>query len=157
MKATFLWGALLVAVLMNVFAIGARAATGSVYTDKPVKRDRWVGNVHDPIPVDGLTHQQIRLAILKGMYETRGFSWQLERETENIITARFDYRQSAIIFDIVYDAASIRLLFVDGNNKHECEELIDGICYANQREYYNYSKNLRASIANEIKRARMSK
>lgn len=149
--------AVLIAASIILFALGATPAAYAALSDKPAKNSRWVRNVHDPISVEGLTPQQVRLAILKGMYETRGFSWQLERETANTITARFDYRQASIIFDIAYDATSIRLLFVDGNNKHECEDLRDGICYGNQREYYNYSKNLRGSIAREVKRARTPK
>jgi len=119
-------------------------------------RQGWIDNVHEPIRTRNVDRKALRLIILKGMWNVKSYSWYLESETPDSIVARFDYRHNSIVMKVVYDENHIQLLYA-GSIGFECTDLKDGVCLDNDRSYYNYSKNLRTSIARELKAFRRRK
>jgi hypothetical protein len=73
-----------------------------------------------------------------------------ESEGDGYILARFDYRGNTTVMRIEYSEKLVQLKYHGAIYDFVCGNLVDGICYKNQRGYYNYTKNLRASIAQQF-------
>ncbi|MCE9679032.1 hypothetical protein LZP69_07550 [Shewanella sp. AS1] len=112
--------------------------------------DRYIRAVHQEIETRNIGLDKTRYAILMGMLKTRGFAWIYDGEGEGYILARFDYRGDTNVMRIEYDESLVQLKYQDALGDFQCENLIEGICYKNDRGYYNYIKNLRASIAQQL-------
>jgi hypothetical protein len=107
--------------------------------------------VHQEITTGTTDLRKIRLAIVNGMLETKGRTWTYEGEGDGFILARFDYRGHTIVVRIEYNQALVQLKFHGGSEAYECENLQeDGVCYKNHKGYFNYTKNLRTSIASNL-------
>ncbi|QDF74500.1 MULTISPECIES: hypothetical protein [Shewanella] len=117
---------------------------------KPKSSDRYIRAVHQEIETHNIGLEKIRYAILMGMLNTKGFAWVYDGEGEGYILARFDYRGDTNVMRIEYDESMVQLKYQDALGDYQCANLIDGICYKNGRGYYNYIKNLRASIARQL-------
>ena len=109
-----------------------------------------VQSVHAPIPVSGLTTQQIRLAIFSGMLNNKGVKWSLQGEAANTIFARWDYRGEIAVMKIVYDEQNIQLFYVNASNKMMCTDFAGGICHSARSGYFNYVPHLRKSIVRQV-------
>ena len=57
--------------------------------------------IHAPIPLNGVTLQQARQAILMGMYYNKGLKLSYEGETPNYVTARRDYRGGIVVDGLI--------------------------------------------------------
>ena len=113
--------------------------------------DSKIEAVHQEIATGTTDLRKIRLAIINGMLETQGRVWTYEGEGDRYILARFDYRGHTIVVRIEYDQALVQLKFHGGSEAYECENLQeDGVCYKNHKGYFNYTQNLRISIANKL-------
>ena len=119
---------------------------------KPKSSDRYIRAVHQEIETNNIGLEKTRYAILEGMLNTKGFAWVYDGEGEGYILARFDYRGDTNVMRIEYDKSLVQLKYHDALGDYQCEKLIDDICYKNGRGYYNYIKNLRASIAKQLTR-----
>ncbi|MEL4360316.1 hypothetical protein [Shewanella algae] len=138
------------------FSLSLQAAPGELVINKnakPKSSNSYIEAVHKEIPVAGACEAQVRYAILEGMLSTKGFAWVYEGEGEGYILARFDYRGDTNVMRIEYDANYIQLKYHAALGDFVCKKLIDDICYKNGRGYYNYIKNLRISIAQELKKS----
>ncbi|MCG9720787.1 hypothetical protein [Shewanella sp. Isolate7] len=118
---------------------------------KPKSSDRYISAVHKEIETNNIGLEKTRYAILMGMLNTKGFAWVYDGEGEGYILARFDYRGDTNVMRIEYDESLVQLKYQDALGDYQCANLIEGICYKNGRGYYNYIKNLRASIARQLK------
>ncbi|MCL1036014.1 hypothetical protein L2750_02450 [Shewanella submarina] len=118
---------------------------------KPKSFERYINAVHKEIPVNGKSVGQIRYAIFEGMLKTKGFSWVYEGEGDGYILARFDYRGDTNVMRIEYDEDYVQLKYHAALGDYVCKNLIEDICYKNGRGYYNYIKNLRKSIHQQLK------
>lgn len=112
---------------------------------------RWTRNVHAPIAHYAEAKSELRLAILNGMIKTKGASWYLENEGDNFISARLDWRGGVILVKVVYDQEKVQIKYQAATEKYRCKSLQGGICYKGIRSYFNYTKNLRASIYRVLK------
>ncbi|QYJ90958.1 hypothetical protein K0H81_05045 [Shewanella halotolerans] len=117
---------------------------------QPKSSDRYIRAVHQEIETHNIGLEKTRYAILMGMLNTKGFAWVYDGEGEGYILARFDYRGDTNVMRIEYDESLVQLKYQDALGDYQCANLIDGICYKNGRGYYNYIKNLRASIARQL-------
>jgi hypothetical protein len=112
---------------------------------------KYIEAVHLEIPTNTGDIAAIRLAIVEGMLNTKGRAWTLEGEGEGYILARFDYRGHINVMRIEYNDYLVQLKYHGSSEAYHCKILMDdGICYSNHRNYYNYTKNLRASIEREL-------
>ncbi|KIO37570.1 hypothetical protein DB48_04105 [Shewanella sp. cp20] len=118
---------------------------------QPKSSDRYISAVHKEIETNNIGLEKTRYAILMGMLNTKGFAWVYDGEGEGYILARFDYRGDTNVMRIEYDESLVQLKYQDALGDYQCANLIEGICYKNGRGYYNYIKNLRASIARQLK------
>jgi hypothetical protein len=108
--------------------------------------------VHQEIATGTTDLKTIQLAIVRGMLETKGRAWTYEGEGDGFILARFDYRGHTIVTRIEYDQALVQVKFHGGSEAYQCENLQEnGVCYKNHRGFFNYTKNLRASIERNLK------
>ena len=111
-----------------------------------------ISAVHLEIPTGTTDLKKIRLGIVDGMMLTKGRVWTYEGEGDGYILARFDYRGLIIVIRIEYDQDLVQLKYYRASKGLECSNLQpDGICYKNHRNYYNYTKNLRASIIRQLR------
>ena len=117
---------------------------------KPKVRSSHIAAVHEEIENPSGSREMARLAVLKGMLNTKGMDWLYEGEGPGYILARWDYRGDTIILRVEYNQNLIQIKYEDGNSGYECENLIEGICYENTRGYYNYLKNFRIAIVNQL-------
>jgi hypothetical protein len=143
----------LIVVLLS-WAAGALADPGPLVIDKSKRgraSDGDIEAVHQEIATGTTDLRKIRLAIVNGMLETKGRAWTYEGEGDGYILARFDYRGHTIISRIEYNQELVQLKFHAGSEAYECENLQeDGVCYKNHRGYFNYTRNLRTSIASNL-------
>jgi len=144
-------------ILVLVFlgwAVGALADPSPLVIAKSKKGRTSTGNieaVHLEIATGTTDLSKIRLAIVNGMLETKGRVWTYEGEGNGYILARFDYRGHTIVSRIEYNQALVQLKFHGGSKAYECENLQEnGVCYKNHKGYFNYTKNLRTSIARNL-------
>ena len=144
---------ILVVVLLG-WAAGSLADPAPLVIDKSSRgraSDSKIESVHQEIATGTTDLRKIRLAIINGMLETQGRTWTYEGEGDGYILARFDYRGHTIVSRIEYNQELVQLKFHGGSESYECENLQeDGVCYKNHRGYFNYTKNLRASIARNL-------
>lgn len=145
---------ILIVVLLG-WAAGALGDPSPLVIDKSKRGRVSDGNieaVHQEIVAGTTDLRKIRLAIVNGMLETKGRVWTYEGEGDGYILARFDYRGHTIVSRIEYNQALVQLKFHGGSKAYECENLQeDGVCYKNHKGYFNYTKNLRASIARNLR------
>jgi RNA:NAD 2'-phosphotransferase (TPT1/KptA family) len=132
----------------------AMAAPSPLVVDKKVKKSvkaKHIEAVHLEIPTGTLDLAKIRYAIVQGMMLTKGRVWTYEGEDDGSIRARFDYRGHTIAVRIEYNEELVQIKFHGGSEAYQCEVLVDdGICYRNHKNYYKYTPNLRASIAQQL-------
>lgn len=131
----------------------SRARPMPLDLDKSVKNSsskRYIRAVHLEIPMNTSDLQRIRLGIIDGMLRTKGRIWTYEGEGDGYYLARFDYRGNAVIVRIEYNEQFVQLKYESAFGDMVCENNIDGICYKNARNYYNYTKNLRAAILQQF-------
>ena len=133
-------------VFMTSTSLGAPSPLIVDKKQKPMASAGHIAAVHQEIENPHKSAKMARLAILRGMYFNRGIAWLMENEGPGFVTARFDYKGDTIIIRAEYNDDLIQLKYIDGNDGYECENLVEGICYENNRGYYNYTKNLRRSI-----------
>ena len=120
---------------------------------KKMSKSSYIVAVHQEIPTNTGDLALIRLAIIEGMLNTHGRAWTYEGEGEGFILARFDYRGHINVMRVEYNDYLVQLKFHGASEAYHCEILMDdGICYRNHRNFYNYTKNLRASIERELQR-----
>jgi hypothetical protein len=94
----------------------------------------------------------IQLAIVRGMLETKGRAWTYEGEGDGYILARFDYRGHTIVTRIEYNQDLVQVKFHAGSEAYQCENLQEsGACFKNHKGFFNYTKNLRASIERNLR------
>ena len=141
-------------IVLLCWAAGALGDPGPLVIAKSGKDRTSAGNiegVHLEIATGTTDLRKIRLAIVNGMLETKGRAWTYEGEGNGYILARFDYRGHTIISRIEYNQALVQLKFHGGSKAYECENLQEnGVCYKNHKGYFNYTKNLRTSIARNL-------
>ena len=144
---------ILIVVLLS-WTAGALGDPGPLVIDKSKRGRTSDGNieaVHQEIATGTTDLRKIQLAIVNGMLETKGRTWTYDGEGDGYILARFDYRGHTIVSRIEYNQAYVQLKFHAGSEAYECENLQeDGVCYKNHKGYFNYTKNLRASIARNL-------
>ena len=144
---------ILIVVLVSWTTV-ALADPGPLVIDKSKRgreSDRHIEAVHQEIATGTTDLRKIRLAIVNGMLETKGRAWTYDGEGEGYILARFDYRGHTIVTRIEYNQELVQLKFHGGTEAYECEILQeDGICTKNHKGYFNYTKNLRTSIASNL-------
>jgi len=144
---------ILIVVLLG-WAAGALADPGPLVIDKSGRGRTSDGNikaVHQEIATGTTDLRKIQLAIVNGMIQTKGRAWTYEGEGDGYILARFDYRGHTIVTRIEYNQALVQLKFHGGSEAYECENLQEnGVCYKNHKGYFNYTKNLRASIERNL-------
>lgn len=110
-----------------------------------------IEGVHQEIVTATTDLRRIQLAIVNGMIQTKGRAWTYEGEGDGYILARFDYRGHTIVTRIEYNQTLVQLKFHGGSEAYECVNLQEnGVCYKNHKGYFNYTKNLRASIARNL-------
>jgi len=141
-------------VVLLCWAAGTLADPGPLVIEKS-KRGRVsngdIEGVHQEIAAGTTDLRKIRLAIVNGMLQTKGRVWTYEGEGDGYILARFDYRGHTIVTRIEYNQALVQLKFHGGSEAYECENLQEnGVCYKNHKGYFNYTKNLRTSIARNL-------
>lgn len=117
---------------------------------KPKTSSKNILAVHEEIHTNTTDLREIRYRIVEGMLKTRGRIWTYDGEGDGYILARFDYRGNIQVMRIEYNEQYVQLKYHSAYNDLVCKNLIDGICYDNARGYYNYTKNLRASIAEQF-------
>ena len=142
-------------VLLLSFGLSA-AEPGPLVIDKKIKpksSNKHIEAVHLEIPIQAADLGQVRLNIIDGMLKTRGRIWTYEGEGDGYILARFDYRGNITVMRIEYNEQYVQLKYHGAVNDTACQNLVDGICYRNNRGYYNYTKNLRAAIELELLRS----
>ncbi|MGL5146287.1 MAG: hypothetical protein ACRC7Q_02150 [Plesiomonas shigelloides] len=131
----------------------AQAAPGPLHIDQSIKdksSDKYIRAVHQEISAEGRSLTELRLGILQGMIHTKGFAWVYDGEGEGYLLARFDYRGDVVLLKIEYDDKYVQLKHEKSSEDLVCKKPVAGICYQADRSYYNYLKNLRLSIANEL-------
>lgn len=112
---------------------------------------RYVLAAHKEIKYQSVDTDRVRYHLLNAMLNTRGYKWVLEGEGDDHFLARFDYRGETIIMRIEYNERLIQLKYENSSKYYACENLQEnGICLKNTRNYFNYVKNLRSSIAREF-------
>lgn len=145
---------ILIVVILSWTAT-ALAAPEPLVIDKSKRGRTSDGNikaVHQEMTTGTTDLKKIQLAIVRGMLETKGRAWTYEGEGDGFILARFDYRGHTIVVRIEYDESWVQLKFHGGSKAYQCENLReDGVCYKNHKGYFNYTKNLRASIERNLK------
>jgi len=146
-KKTFLLG-----LLAFPFVAFAEPSVLKVKKIKPKSSTKYINAVHKEIQTHNKSLAGIKYAILEGMLTTRGYKWAFEGEGDGYILARFDYRGDTNIMRIEYNTELVQLKYHKAWGDYVCKKLIDDICYKNSRGYYNYIKNLRHSIAQQIDR-----
>jgi len=117
---------------------------------KPKSFDYKINAVHKEIAVSADNLASVKLAILDGMLNTKGYKWLFEGEGQGYILARFDYRGDTNIMRIEYNKSLVQLKYHSAWGDYVCKKLVDDICYKNSRGYYNYIKNLRKSIVAKL-------
>jgi hypothetical protein len=135
------------ATLFAAVFIGLCAPTSAMADEDMGRRTR---KIHGPIPTNGATPEQVRRAILLGMYHNKGVKLTYEGETANSVLARWDYRGGIVVFEVVYDEKQIQVLYRDANDVLACQELKAGICHNGTHRYYNYMPNFTKSIRNQL-------
>jgi hypothetical protein len=144
---------ILLVVLLG-WAAGTLADPGPLVIDKSGRgrvSNGEIEAVHQEIAAGTTDLRKIRLAIVNGMLQTKGRAWTYEGEGDGYILARFDYRGHTIVARIEYNQELVQLKFHGGSKAYECKNLQDnGVCYKNHKGYFNYTKNLRASIARNL-------
>jgi hypothetical protein len=144
---------ILILVLLG-WAAGALGDPGPLVIDKSGRgrvSNGDIKGVHQEISTGTTELRKIRLAIVNGMIQTKGRAWTYEGEGDGYILARFDYRGHTIVTRIEYNETLVQLKFHGGSEAYECENLQEnGVCYKNHKGYFNYTKNLRASIARNL-------
>ncbi|TPH15577.1 hypothetical protein [Litorilituus lipolyticus] len=111
---------------------------------------KYIQAVHKEIHVSGKSPEAIKFAILDGMLRTKGYKWTFEGEGKGYILAGFDWRGDTNIMKIEFNESLIQLKYHQAWGDYVCKNLIEGVCYKNDRSYYNYVKNLRLSIEQQI-------
>lgn len=144
---------ILMLVLLG-WAAGALGDPAPLVIDKS-KRGRvsvdTIEAVHLEIPTGTTDLAKIRLAIVNGMLQTKGRVWTYEGEGSGYILARFDYRGHIIVSRVEYNQELVQLKYYGASEGLQCENLQEnGVCYKNHRNYFNYTKNLRASIRRNL-------
>lgn len=134
-------------VIVAVFLL--LSSVGAISEERDMSR--WTRNVHAPIVHYAEAKSELRLAILNGMIKTKGASWYLENEGDDFISARLDWRGGVILVKVVYDQEQVQIKYQAATEKYRCKSLQGGICYKGVRPYFNYTKNLRASILRAMK------
>ncbi len=141
-------------VMLLSWSASAIGDPGPLVIDKSSKgraSDSKIESVHQEIATGTTDLRKIQLAIVNGMLETKGRTWTYEGEGDGYILARFDYRGHTIVVRIEYNQEFVQLKFHGGSEAYECENLQeDGVCYKNHKGYFNYTKNLRISIASNL-------
>ncbi len=144
---------ILVVVLLS-WSAGALGDPAPLVIDKSSRgraSDGKIESVHQEITTGTTDLRKIRLAIINGMLETKGRAWTYEGEGAGYILARFDYRGHTIVSRIEFNQALVQLKYHGGSEAYECENLQeDGVCYKNHKGYFNYTQNLRISIARNL-------
>jgi hypothetical protein len=132
----------------------AMAEPAPLVVDKKVRKSvkaKHIEAVHLEIPTGTTDLAKIRYAIVQGMMLTKGRVWTYEGDDGGSIRARFDYRGHTIAVRIEYNEELVQIKFHGGSEAYECKIIIDdGICYRNHDNYYKYTPNLRASIAQQL-------
>ncbi|MCL1142811.1 hypothetical protein [Shewanella gaetbuli] len=118
---------------------------------KPKSYDRYIKAVHRELDTNGIGLAKTRYAIVQGMLNTKGFAWVFDGEGEGYILARFDYRGDTNVMRIEYNDKYVQLKYHEALGDYQCENIIEDICYKNGRGYYNYVKNLTASIDKQLR------
>ncbi|AZQ11699.1 hypothetical protein [Shewanella khirikhana] len=141
------------AALFLLGSAAAQAAPGMLNIDQSINgktSDKYIRVVHQEIPAEGRSAPELRLGILQGMINTKGFSWVYDGEGDGYIMARFDYRGDVVLLRIEYDDKYVQIKHEKSSNDLVCTKPVDGICYKADKSYYKYIKNLRLSIVNEL-------
>ena len=137
------------------WAAGALGDPGPLVIDKSGRgrvSNGDIEGVHQEIATGTTELRKIRLAIVNGMIQTKGRAWTYDGEGDGYILARFDYRGHTIVTRIEYNQELVQVKFHGGSEAYECVNLQEnGVCYKNHKGYFNYTKNLRASIARNLK------
>ncbi len=105
--------------------------------------------IYDLIPNPTGNSKKARLAILKGMQQTKGVAWLVEGEGDGYVLARWDYKGHAIIHRIEYNDDAVQIKFAGGVNDYQCAIQKGDFCYKTHRNYYKYNR----SLVKELKRA----
>ena len=144
----------LLIILVFAFGLGAASAEPTpLVIDSKVKPRSSKGHieaVHLEIPTNTSDLREIRLRIVDGMLKTRGRIWTFVGEGDGYILARFYYRGNTTVMRIEYNEQLVQLKYHGAYRGFVCENLVEGVCYKNHRGYYNYTKNLRASILQQL-------
>lgn len=117
---------------------------------KPSSSKKYIRSVHLEILTNTTDMQRIRLGIIDGMLLTKGRIWTYEGEGDGYYLARFDYRGNVVIVRIEYNEQFVQLKYEGAYGGLACTNNVAGICYKNHKGYYNYTKNLRAAIAQQF-------
>ena len=144
---------LLILVIFVLACAVANAEPSPLEIQKSVKKrssDKNIRAVHLEIPTNTTDIGTIRHRIVLGMLATKGRAWMFEGEGDGYILARFDYRGNTTVMRIEYNEQLVQLKYHGAIHDFVCVNLVDDICYKNQRGYFNYTKNLRTSIAQQL-------
>ncbi|TQF70311.1 hypothetical protein [Pseudoalteromonas luteoviolacea] len=135
--------ALLSVAVLSYSTISSAAPTPFEYKDlRKGASEKKMRSIYSLIKHSSDNPQEVRLAILNAMSQTKGTPWLLEGEGDGYILARWDYKGHAIIHRIEYDEKAVQIKYDGGVNDYKCELLVDNYCYKTHRNYYKYNISL---------------